>query len=151
MMYIKLRMAHENDWDFILKLRNQFYNIAFFDQKKLITKNEHFEYMQKQIKNSDFFHWIASSEKIDVGYIRILDEDVSIMVEEKFHNKGVGTIMLKLLENEARSFKIKKMTRIEITNNGVELLAIYFGLNNLCTCLCCVKYLFDFASCFLDQ
>ena len=124
MINIKLRMAHENDWDFILKLRNQFYNIAFFDQKKLITKNEHFEYMQKQIKNPNFFHWIASSEKIDIGYIRILDEDVSIMVEEKFHNKGVGTIMLKLLENEARSFKIKKL-KAKIKENNIASLIIF--------------------------
>jgi len=44
-----------------------------------------------------------------IGYIRILDQDINIMVEKKFQTKGIGTIMLNLVEKEARGLGIKKL------------------------------------------
>jgi len=45
----------------------------------------------------------------DAGYLRVLDNDVSIMIEEKYHGKDIGTMALKLLEEEACKLGIKKL------------------------------------------
>ena len=46
---IELRKVTEKDWNFILNLRNEFYTNSFYEQKKLIQKTEHYEYMNKHI------------------------------------------------------------------------------------------------------
>lgn len=53
----------------------------------------------------------------NAGYVRVLDSDVSIMVEHKFHGKGIGTQALKLLEKEAKKSGIRKLVgRVMIDN-----------------------------------
>ena len=52
---------------------------------------------------------IQSKNPSPIGYIRILDQDVNIMVEKKFQTKGIGTVMLNLVEKEARGLGIKKL------------------------------------------
>jgi len=108
---IELRKVTEKDWNFILSLRNEFYTNSFYEQKKLIQKTEHYEYMNKQTTNPNFHQWIAirSKNPSPIGYIRILDQDVNIMVEKKFQTKGIGTVMLNLVEKEARGLGIKKL------------------------------------------
>ena len=108
-MKINLRDVTEKDWDYILNLRNQFYVNFFHEQKKPIEKDEHYEYMNKQKSNSNFYQWIATNGEDDVGYIRILDQDINIMVEKKFQTKGIGTVMLNLLEKKALGLGIKKL------------------------------------------
>ena len=56
-------------------------------------------------------------EKNDVGYIRILDQDINIMVEKEFQSKGIGTVMLNLVEKKALSLGIKKLKAIVIAGN----------------------------------
>ena len=108
-MKIKLREVIEKDWDYVLGLRNQFYANSFYVQTKPISNDEHYEYMNKQKSNPNFHQWIATDGKNDVGYIRILDQDINIMVEKKFQTKGIGTVMLNLVEKEARGLGIKKL------------------------------------------
>ena len=73
--------------------------------------------MNKQITNSNFHQWIATDGKKDVGYIRILDQDINIMVEKKFQTKGIGTIILKLVEKNAVKVGIKKLKAIVLAGN----------------------------------
>ena len=108
-MNIELREVTEKDWDFILNLRNNFYANSFYEQKKPINKDEHYKYMNEKIINPNFHQWIAIDGKIDVGYIRILDQDINIMVEKKFQTKGIGTTMLSLVEKKALKLGIKKL------------------------------------------
>jgi len=91
-----------------------------YDQH-VISIEEHYEYLKKQQKNPDFFNWIICYDRRNVGYVRILDGDVSIMIEQSFHNKGIGTRALKQLENEAKSLGLKKLiARIKIDNKNSE-------------------------------
>ena len=108
-MKIELREVTKKDWDFILNLRNQFYKNFFYEQKEPILKDDHYKYMNKQETNPNFHQWIAFDGKNDVGYIRILDQDINIMVEKKFQTKGIGTVMLNLVEKEALGLGIKKL------------------------------------------
>jgi len=116
-MDIKLRKCTKDDWDFILQLRNEFYKNSFYKQNKLLSKNEHYNYMETQSKNPGFHQWISLLDDNIVGYIRILDSDVNIMVSKEFHGKGIGVIMLKLLEIEAKKLNIKKLIGIVRTDN----------------------------------
>ena len=73
--------------------------------------------MKKQKSNPNFHQWIATIEKNDVGYIRILDLDINIMVDKRFQTKGIGTIMLKLVEENAKKIGIKKLKAVVMTGN----------------------------------
>ena len=73
--------------------------------------------MGKQEKNPNFHQWMAVSDNEIVGYIRILDSDISILVLPQHHNKGIGTIMLQLVEHEAKKLGIKKLRGLVRTNN----------------------------------
>ncbi|WKT58875.1 GNAT family N-acetyltransferase [Candidatus Nitrosotenuis chungbukensis] len=108
-MNIHLRSCTRDDWDIILDLRNQFYLGSFILQDRPLTKKEHYEYMEKQLTNPHFHQWMAIMDNNVVGYIRILDLEINILVVKEYQNKGVGTKMLQLLENEAKKLNIKKL------------------------------------------
>jgi RimJ/RimL family protein N-acetyltransferase len=108
-MKVSLRRILKKDWNYILNLRNNDKFRENFYQQHKISKTEHFEYLNKQKSNPNFFNWIICYGKNDVGYIRILDNDVSIIIDEKFHNRDIGSKSLKLLETEAKSLGITKL------------------------------------------
>ena len=56
-----------------------------------------------------------------LDYIRILDYDINIMVDKKFQNKGVGTIMLKLVEEKAKNLGLKKLEARVLSKNKISL------------------------------
>ena len=116
-MKIELREVEKKDWNFVLKLRNEFYEYSFYEQNEPILKDDHYKYMNGQETNPNFHQWIAFDGKNDVGYIRILDQDINIMVEKEFQSKGIGTVMLNLVEKKALSLGIKKLKAIVIAGN----------------------------------
>lgn len=110
-MNIQLVPAKKENWDFILELRNTFFEM-FHKQTKPILKDEHYEYLKKQEKNPSFFHWIINVNDDTAGYIRILDEDVGIMIKKEFQSKGIATKALELVELEAKKNGIKKLVAL---------------------------------------
>lgn len=118
-MEIKLRKCTRNDWDYILSLRNDFYENSLYIQKKPLTKEEHYDYMEIQSKNPNFHQWITLMNEKIVGYIRILDNSVNIMVSKEYHSKGIGNKMLQLMEIEAKKLGITKIiSLIRVDNNA---------------------------------
>jgi len=111
---LSFRTVKKNDWEFILKLRNESYKY-FKEQKSKIKFEEHIEYMKKQTSNPNFFHWIITNNIEDIGYIRILEEDISFMMKKEFQNKGFGTESLKLLLKQDR-IPEKLIGRVDIKN-----------------------------------
>ena len=87
--------------------------------------------MNKQKNNPNFFNWIICDNSDDVGYVRILDNDVSIMIKPSHHGKGIGTDAMRLVEIEAQKLGIKyligkmmvfnKKSEKIFVNNGFEL------------------------------
>jgi len=116
MMEVTLREVQKSDWDLILDLRNKFYHF-FYKQKKPIPKKEHYNYMEKQTTNPNFHQWIILYDENEAGYIRILDNDVGIMVDDRFQNKGIASKALHLAENEAVKFGIKKLIALIAADN----------------------------------
>ena len=110
-MQIKLREVEESDWDFILDLRNNFFNF-FYKQKKPILKQNHYSYMKNQKSNPNFHHWMIILGNDIVGYVRIKENDIGIMIGKKYQNQGIGTIGLNLAEQKARDLGIKKLVAL---------------------------------------
>jgi len=115
---IYLKKCTKDNWDFILTLRNNFYKNSLYIQDKPLTQTEHYEYMEKQSKNPNFHQWIAVMEEKIIGYVRILDNTINIMVSQKYHDQGIGSIMLKLLEIEAKKLGITKLIGLVLTDNA---------------------------------
>ena len=120
-MTVYFREVEEADWNYILKLRNdERFRPNFYEQHTILDV-EHFEYLKKQQNNPNFFNWIICSNDNDVGYIRILDNDVSIILDDKFHNNGIGTESIRILEEKARSLGLKKLVgKMMIENKKSE-------------------------------
>lgn len=110
-MKIQLRKVIKKDWDFILNLRNADYKF-FYEQSEPIDRTHHFKYMEKQMLNHNFHHWIILYENQNAGYVRILNEDVGIMIKNEFQNKGIATIALELIEKKAIDLDIKKLVAL---------------------------------------
>lgn len=108
-MDITLRSVLKKDWDYILTLRNNKKFRNNFNAQHEISKKEHYDYLQNQKSNPNFFNWIICYGKNDVGYVRILDNDVSIIVDEKYHNMNIGSTSLQLLEIKAKSLGLTKL------------------------------------------
>ncbi len=126
-MAVVLKTVNQEDWDFILELRNEFYNF-FYNQTKLLTKAEHYAYLEKQKPNSNFHHWLIFSNVTQVGYCRILNNDVGIMIQKEFQNQGFASEALKLLEQEAKKLGIKKL--VALVKVGNETSSKIFIKNN---------------------
>jgi len=119
LLKVALRKVKKKDWDYILRLRNNKDYRQFFYNQKIISKKEHYEYLTKQKSNPNFVNWIITYGINDAGYLRILKDDVSIMIEKKYNNKGIGTTALQLLEKEAKKLGIKKLVgRVMIHNKS---------------------------------
>lgn len=115
-MIINLRKTKISDWDYILSLRNQSFK-NFYLQDKPLTKKEHYAYLKKQKTNPKFFNWIISKNKKNVGYVRLLNNDVSIIIDKKYQDMHIGTNALKLLEEEAKNLGLNKLVAMILINN----------------------------------
>jgi len=113
---IELRNADRKDWDLTLDLRNEFYS-NFYKQERPITKKEHYQYLEKQESNSKFHQWMIEYQNETVGYVRILENDIGIIVKKEFQNKGIASEALKLAEEKARNLGISKLTALVKAGN----------------------------------
>ena len=110
-MGIQLRDVTKVDWDFILELRNNDFQY-FYEQNAPISKNSHYKYMENHVNDSNFHQWIISLDGNDAGYVRILNEDVGIMIKKELQGKGIASKALELLEREAVSLGIRKLVAL---------------------------------------
>ena len=113
---IALREVDKNDWDFVLELRNSSYEF-FYKQKKPLEKTEHYQYMEKQSGNPNFHQWIITLDQNDVGYVRILENDIGIMIQKNYQNKGIATKALSLAEIKAKELGLTKLIALVNKDN----------------------------------
>ena len=138
-MNLSLRKVTEDDWNYILLLRNNEEYRSFFNEQHIILKNEHYSYLTKQASNKNFFNWIICLNQKDVGYIRILNNDISIIIDKRYHGQGIGTVAIQLVELEAKKLGITTLVgRVMVDNlsskkiflkNNFELKMYWFEKN----------------------
>ena len=127
-MRFRLRKVTNTDWDIIYKIRNNEKIRKFMLNNKPFDMKDHYNYLKNQEKNPNFFNWMIIFEDNEVGYVRILDLDVSIMIKNEFQGKGFGTIALELLEEEARKIGLEKLkAKILVDNHSSEAIFLKNG------------------------
>jgi RimJ/RimL family protein N-acetyltransferase len=127
-MSVSLRPVERSDWQFILDIRNEpdVRNSSFTNE--IIDRETHFEYMKKLDLNKDVYQRIISYYNEPVGYVKVIDNDVSYMIRKEFRGRGLSQIFSTLLYNELKEFGIKKVHgSIKIENEKAINLAKKMG------------------------
>ena len=109
-MSVKIRPVEKKDWKFILHLRNlEDIRLSFHDSS-IINDETHLKYMQKMEANPNFFQWIITYNKKDVGYIKIDGLVFGSMLLNEYRGKGIGKQAYALVFNEAKKLGLTKLT-----------------------------------------
>jgi len=109
-MNVKIRPVEKKDWKFILHLRNlEDIRLAFHDSS-IINDETHLKYMQKMEANPNFFQWIITYNKKDVGYIKIDGLVFGSMLLNEYRGKGIGKQAYALVFKEAKKLGLTKLT-----------------------------------------
>ena len=86
---------------------------AIKDPKKL---NQIFMESTSVLKKNSLLINFKNDEQI-VGYIRILQEDVGIMIKEEYQGKGIASRALELVIKEAKTLGISKLVALVKSEN----------------------------------
>ena len=109
-MSVKIRPVEKKDWKFILHLRNlEDIRLAFHDSS-IINDETHLKYMQKMEANPNFFQWIITYNKKDVGYIKIDGLVFGSMLLNEYRGKGIGKQAYALVFKKAKKLGLTKLT-----------------------------------------
>ena len=109
-MNVKIRPVEKKDWKFILHLRNlEDIRLAFHDSS-IINDETHLKYMQKMEANPNFFQWIITYNKKDVGYIKIDGLVFGSMLLNEYRGKGIGKQAYALVFKKAKKLGLTKLT-----------------------------------------
>ena len=106
-----LRKANVDDCDFVFKLRNswgvrrQSWNI------NSISREEHIEFWKKNFLN----YWIITRVTDDkpIGFVRIIDGEVSIAIDSHYRNEGYGSKAIEILMDICPEM----MATVKLSNN----------------------------------
>ena len=112
MKKLKFEIAEcsEEYWEFVRKLRNNVEVSNGFINKKIITKDQQVEYMNK---NSKYFR-IGLINGKPAGYFGVVDKDIRICTHPDFQKNGLGKFML----NELQKLWPESFAKIKIENNA---------------------------------
>lgn len=109
-MRLKIVESISEYWQFIREVRFHPRNICGFVHNDPITIEQQNKYMRKYSSG----YWICVSEKIPVGFIGVVLEDLRIGVHPDYQRKGVGTFMMNFLIQKGINFNI----RVKVDNAG---------------------------------
>lgn len=115
---ITIKRSTRDDWDYILELRNN--TRQFYENTNILTKDEHYAYLEK----ANVTIWIAYYGNEKIGFLKLNDYDLAIVLDEKFRNKGYGKIILKLGLDTAEQ---DRFTAI-IKKDNIPSIRLYTGL-----------------------
>jgi len=92
-------------WEFIRTLRNMDGVREGFIQQAYITAEVH----EKHIKNHGHLYYICIEDRVPVGYVGVIDNDIRVATHPDHQKKGVGKFMIsELVKNRPTAIaKIK--------------------------------------------
>jgi len=102
---ITLRKVEENDWNFLVKIRNDPEVRIACKNTSHFTKNDYQKYINDQLKqNSTNRHWIVLYDDEIIGHTKIINQFFGYIIDKKFRNKGLAKeIMFQVFQ------EVKKM------------------------------------------
>ena len=108
-MNVKLRPVTQNDWKFILEIRNQEeVRMACYDTS-IIDYHDHKKYMKKLDNTLNCKQWIIVFNDIDVGQAKVDDLVLGYMLTKKYRGKGIWSDAYELVLQEVRKIGYKKL------------------------------------------
>ena len=111
---LSLVKCEEKFWDFIRDLRNNEEVRKSFFNDNIVTKSEHYQFMQTNGKD----YWICLKNNKPIGYVSIREKEVSIATEPREHGKGVASFMLeemiKKVPNLIARVKVDNITSVNL-------------------------------------
>ena len=108
-MNVKLRPVTQNDWKFILEIRNQEeVRTACYDTS-IIDYHKHEKYMKKLYSTLNCKQWIIVFNGIDVGQAKVDDLVLGYMLTKKYIGKGIWSDAYELVLQEVRKIGYKKL------------------------------------------
>ena len=109
-MKVRIRKVTKNDWEFILKLRNQESSRLSFHDTSTVDWDTHVSYMTKTTNKPTDHYCIIISDNKDVGYIKIVNNVFGSNLLDGYRRKGIGSAAYKLVFEEAKRLGFKKLT-----------------------------------------
>jgi len=111
---IKLVKNETKYWESIRKLKNNPLVKKNSISQEYITKEQQKKYMKQ---NNDIFHICLLNDEF-VGYIRILNDDIGLIVEPNKQRLGIGEFMVKEILKQNKNI----IAKIKINNiNSIKL------------------------------
>jgi RimJ/RimL family protein N-acetyltransferase len=106
---VKLKVVTQEDWNFILKIRNEAdVRYASFNTESINSEN-HFLYMKKLATRDNVYQRIITFEGNDAGYFKVIDDEVSYMLKKEFRGKGIMIESFKIAFEDLKKLGIKKL------------------------------------------
>jgi len=106
---VKLRTVTQEDWKFVLEIRNQKeVRMACYDTS-IIDYSTHEKYMNKLNSIPNCHQWIIVYNDKDVGQAKVDDLVLGYMLTEEFRGKGIWSNAYPLVLEEVRKMGYKKL------------------------------------------
>ena len=106
---VKLRPVKQNDWKFILEIRNQeIVRNACYDTS-IIDYSTHEKYMHKLDSATNCHQWIIVYNDKDVGQAKIDDLVFGYMLSDEYRGKGIWSSAYPLVIKEAKKNGFTKL------------------------------------------
>lgn len=103
---VQLRIAAIEDAEFLLRVRNSKGFAQHFLKTEKISPDEHREWLQGALSDSNKLIYIISLNHLSVGYIRLnliktfqsdlMNYEISIGLDPEFQNRNIGSTALKI-------------------------------------------------------
>lgn len=130
-MIIKIKKATKKNIQFILKVRNQNISRKFSTDKKKIPYLEHYKWFKQNHLRKDFFLYIISVKKKQVGYVRVQKIEfknfVSIAILKNWQNFGIAKLALRYVEIEVQ--KNIRSIYANVNRYNKNSISLFRGLN----------------------
>jgi RimJ/RimL family protein N-acetyltransferase len=121
MLEVKHRLVTSDDWLFILEIRNEEEVRKVSFNSDIIDLASHIKYMKKLEKMSDVYHRIITLNGSGVGYIKVVNNDISYMVKKEFRGKGIMKSSFKIVFDDLKRLGKSKVKAAIMANNYPSL------------------------------
>lgn len=118
---IKLRSVKKKDFDFILKIRNEEETRQACHDTSVISTEIHQNYMEKISNDKNCFQWIITLDKLDIGHVKIINEEFGYMIKKEYRGKGIGSKTFELVCKQAEKMGMKKLYVTIKINQSIPL------------------------------
>ena len=108
-MIVKLRLVTKNDWNLILKIRNEDdVRFACYDTS-IIDYETHAKYMEMLEHDPNSHQWIIVCDDVDIGQAKIDRGVMGYMITKEYTGKGIWSQAFPLVIELAKRLNFKKL------------------------------------------